>query len=128
MTASAVCSLSLDPPLLLVCIDRRSATLDAIRAHGRFVVNALAADQAETSAVFAGRTDQAARFARCAHRRLHGLPVLEGSVAWLTCQVHDLLSGGDHEIVVGQVVAHDRAPAEPLVWHAGTYRRLDTAA
>ena len=128
MTASAVCSLSLDPPLLLVCINQQSATLQAIRAHGSFAVNVLAADQDRTSSVFAGRTEQATRFAGTAHRPVHGAPVLDGSAAWLVCDVHDLLSGGDHTIVVGRVLAQGRTEHEPLVWHGGAYRRLDAAA
>ena len=128
MTASAVCSLSLDPPLLLVCINEQSATLRAIRAHGDFAVNVLASDQDRTSSVFAGRADQAARFAGTAHSQRHGVPVLDGSAAWLVCEVHDLLRGGDHTIVVGRVRAQDRTQREPLVWHGGAYRRLDAAA
>jgi flavin reductase (DIM6/NTAB) family NADH-FMN oxidoreductase RutF len=128
MTASAVCSLSLDPALLLVCIDQRSSTLTAVRAHGRFAVNVLAADQTEASRAFAGRGEQAGRFARARHRRQDGVPVLEDSAAWLVCDVHELLSGGDHTIVVGQVRRQGRTDREPLVWHGGGYRRLVAAA
>lgn len=128
MTASAVCSLSLDPPLLLVCIQQQSATLRAVRAHHRFAVNVLTVSQDDASRTFAGRSEQAGRFARTAHRPVHGVPVLDGTAAWLVCDVHDLLRGGDHTIVVGRVRDQDRTGAEPLVWHGGAYRRLNPAA
>lgn len=128
MTASSVCSLSLDPPLLLVWIDNRSVTLQAVATHGGFAVNVLAADQGATSALFASSSAHPERFSRTAHRHVGRSPVLDGAAAWLLCDVHDFLTGGDHTIVVGRVLDAGRDAQDPLVWHGGRYRRLSAAA
>jgi flavin reductase (DIM6/NTAB) family NADH-FMN oxidoreductase RutF len=125
-TASAVTSLSLDPPLLLVCFDRASVTLEAIRAHGAFAVNVLAAPQRHLSANFA-RRGLAAVWDDVAHRPgLTGSPRLEGVLAALECTVEERLPGGDHEIVIGRVqaVEADSDTAAPLLYWRGTYGTL----
>jgi flavin reductase (DIM6/NTAB) family NADH-FMN oxidoreductase RutF len=99
-TANAVTSLSLDPPLILVCFELSSLTLAAIREHGAFAVNVLAAGQKHLSAGFARRGLSAA----WDHVRHHrhgptGSPRIEGVLAILECTVEHRLPGGDHEIV-----------------------------
>ncbi len=102
-TANAVSSLSLDPPLILVCFDRASVTLDAIAAHGAFAVNVLGARQQHLSANFA-RRGLAAAWDGVRHRPgPTGSPRLDGVLASLECTVEHRLEGGDHEIVVGRV-------------------------
>src|ERR1700735_1616222 len=128
-TASAVTSLSLDPPLVLVCLDRTSLTLRAIRSHGAFVVNVLAAPQEHLSANFA-RRGLAAAWDGVRHRpRPTGSPRLDGVLASLECTVEHRLDGGDHEIVVGRVheVETGGAGGAPLLFWRGSYASLEVA-
>ena len=122
-TASAVSSLSLDPPLVLVCFDLGSLTLRAIRGHGAFAVNVLSAPQQQLSANFA-RRGLAAAWDGVRHRPgPTGSPRLDGVLAVLECTVENSLPGGDHEIVVGRV--HDvevaYGEAAPLLYWRGSY-------
>ena len=126
-TANAVTSLSLDPPLLLVCFDLSSATLQAIRSHGAFVVNVLGHRQRHLSANFA-RRGLAAAWDGVRHRRgPTGSPRLDGVIAVVECTVEHALPGGDHEIIVGRVrhVETDGDGAAPLVFWRGGYSSLD---
>ena len=129
-TANAVSSLSLDPPLLLVCFDLSSQTLAAIGTHGAFAVNILAAPQRELSANFA-RRGSAADWNDVPHvPGLTGSPRLYGVLAALECVVEHRLPGGDHEIVVGRVRAAHTSGGEgaPLLFWRGQYASLDDAA
>lgn len=122
-TANAVSSLSLDPPLVLVCFDRASLTLDAIRGHGSFVVNVLAAPQQQISANFA-RRGIAAAWDTIGHRPgLTGSPRLHGVLAAVECAVQHYLPGGDHEIVVGRVLEVETTDEDtaPLLFWRGSY-------
>jgi flavin reductase (DIM6/NTAB) family NADH-FMN oxidoreductase RutF len=128
-TASAVTSLSLDPPLILVCLDRASVTLAAISAHGAFAVNVLAARQQHLSAAFA-RRGLAAAWDGVRHRRGRtGSPRLDGVLASLECTVEHRVDGGDHEIVVGRVrdVETTAADIAPLLFWRGRYASLGRA-
>jgi flavin reductase (DIM6/NTAB) family NADH-FMN oxidoreductase RutF len=125
-TANAVSSLSLDPPLILVCFDRSSQTLEAVLAHGAFAVNVLGARQEHLSANFA-RRGLAAAWDGVRHRPGRtGSPRLHGVLATLECTVEHQLPGGDHEIVVGRVrdVETSAAEAPPLVFWRGRYAAL----
>ena len=125
-TANAVTSLSLDPPLVLACFDLGSLTLQAIRGHGSFVVNVLAAAQRHLSASFA-RRGFAAAWDGVHHRHgPTGSPRIEGVLAIMECTVEHCLPGGDHEIVVGRVrhVETGAGPAVPLVYFRGGYASL----
>ena len=125
-TASAVSSLSLDPPLVLVCFDRGSLTLKAVHAHGAFVINVLAAPQRHLSANFA-RRGVAAAWDEVPHRLgPTGSPRLDGVLAALECTVEHRLPGGDHEIVVGRVreVETGGEDAAPLLYWRGGYASL----
>jgi flavin reductase (DIM6/NTAB) family NADH-FMN oxidoreductase RutF len=126
-TANAVSSLSLDPPLVLVCFDRASLTLAAIRHHGAFVVNMLAAPQRHLSANFA-RRGFAAVWDGVRHRPgFSGSPRLHDVLAVLECTVEYRLPGGDHEIIVGRVrdVEVGEEGTAPLVYWRGGYALLD---
>jgi flavin reductase (DIM6/NTAB) family NADH-FMN oxidoreductase RutF len=125
-TANAVSSLSLEPPLVLVCFDRTSVTLRAVLAHGAFAVNVLAAPQRHLSANFARRGLSAA-WDEVAHRPgPTGSPRLAGVLAALECAVEHRLPGGDHEIIVGRVheVETGEADAAPLVFWRGGYASI----
>jgi flavin reductase (DIM6/NTAB) family NADH-FMN oxidoreductase RutF len=128
-TASAVTSLSLDPPLVLVCFDRSSLTLQAVRSHGAFVVNVLAAPQRHLSANFARRGPGAA-WDDIGHRPgPTGSPRLDGVLAALECTVRDSFPGGDHEIIVGHVheVETGGSNATPLLYWRGGYSSLGSS-
>jgi len=125
-TASAVTSLSLDPPLVLVCFDLGSVTLRAIRGHNAFAVNVLAAAQRHLSANFA-RRGLAAAWDEVRHRSgLTGSPRLEDVLAVMECTVEHSVPGGDHEIVIGRVrhAETGASPAAPLVYFRGSYTSL----
>ena len=125
-TASAVSSLSLDPALLLVCLTRDSETLRALRSHGRFAVNVLAAEQRELSARFARSGELASWDGVRFEPGSTGVPRLGGVLTTLECTLEELLAGGDHEIVVGRVreVAVSDGTLEPLLHWRGDYARL----
>jgi flavin reductase (DIM6/NTAB) family NADH-FMN oxidoreductase RutF len=128
-TANAVSSLSLDPTLVLVCFDRASLTLEAVRAHGAFVVNVLAAPQRHLSVNFAHR-GLAAAWEGVRHRPgPTGSPRLDGVLAALECTVEHRLPGGDHEIVVGRVREVETAEGDvaPLLYWRGAYASLGAA-
>lgn len=129
-TANAVSSLSLDPPLLLACFDRSSQTLTAIRAHGAFAVNVLAAPQEELSDNFARRGPDAGWDGVPHWPGLTGSPRLHGVLATLECTVEHRLPGGDHEIVVGRVrdAQAGDAGAAPLLFWRGRYASLGDVA
>jgi flavin reductase (DIM6/NTAB) family NADH-FMN oxidoreductase RutF len=123
LTANAVCSLSLEPLLLLVCFDNEARTLPVVRATGRFGVNVLAAGQQELARLFASKAPEAAKFAGVEHAVHDGIPVIEGVLAWVGCRLERLVPGGDHTIGIGAVTAAEFAgEAEPLLWYRGVYR------
>jgi 3-hydroxy-9,10-secoandrosta-1,3,5(10)-triene-9,17-dione monooxygenase reductase component len=122
MTTNAVSSLSLEPVLLLVCFESSSRTLPVVRETGRFAVNVLAAGQEELARTFASKRVPAEKFAGAAHREARGLPVLDGALAWLACDLRALHPGGDHVIAVGEVGEMGaREDGEPLLWVGGGY-------
>jgi flavin reductase (DIM6/NTAB) family NADH-FMN oxidoreductase RutF len=112
MTASAVASLSLDPTLLLVCVNSNLTTHEAIEASRRFVVNVLGEGQDDLALAFARRSED--KFAGVALRPGHDLPVLEDAIAYFVCDVHERFPGGDHSIFTGLVrecgAVHGRRP------------------
>jgi 3-hydroxy-9,10-secoandrosta-1,3,5(10)-triene-9,17-dione monooxygenase reductase component len=126
MTANAVASLSLDPLLVMVGFELQSRTLVAVRQSGLFAVNVLASDQEDVSQVFAGKQPEAEKFAGCAYGERLGVPVIDGALAWLCCQVDAVHPGGDHVIVVGNVLDMGGNGGEPLLFYGGDYRRLDS--
>jgi 3-hydroxy-9,10-secoandrosta-1,3,5(10)-triene-9,17-dione monooxygenase reductase component len=123
-TANAVSSLSLDPPMMLACLDRGSRTLTSARAQGRFGVNALAAGQAEIARRFSGKHPEAEKWSGIKWTEHRGLPRLDGALLWVACELRDLIDGGDHLILTGNVLAVEAAEAHPLLFHRGAYRDL----
>jgi flavin reductase (DIM6/NTAB) family NADH-FMN oxidoreductase RutF len=123
MTANAVCSLSLEPLLLLVCFDNAARTLPVVRATERFGVNVLAAGQQELAKLFASKAPEAEKFAGVDHTVHDGVPVIEGVLAWVGCTLEELIPGGDHTIGIGAVTAAEFSrEARPLLWYRGEYR------
>ena len=121
-TTNALTSLSLDPPLVLVALDRGSNTLAAALASGRFCVNVLASCQEEIARRFATKTSGVEKLAGVPHELVDGVPVLGGALAWLACELEQDLPGGDHVILVGRPVeASVDQDAQPLVFFGGRY-------
>jgi flavin reductase (DIM6/NTAB) family NADH-FMN oxidoreductase RutF len=123
-TANAVTSLSLDPPMMLACLDRGSRTLTSVRAQGRFGVNALAAGQKELARRFAGKEGEAEKWESVEWSESEELPRLPGALMWVACELRDLIDGGDHLILTGNVLAAESRQGEPLLFHHGAYRDL----
>ena len=122
VTVSAFSSLSLDPPLVLVCIDRNAASHDVFGRAGRFVVNVLSEDQEGVSNSFASRAEDKFETTKW-HEGVLGVPILDGSLGVVECLLHDSLPGGDHTIFVGRVVASSTSEGKPLLYGQGGYRR-----
>jgi flavin reductase (DIM6/NTAB) family NADH-FMN oxidoreductase RutF len=122
-TASSVTSLSLDPPLVLVCV-AKTASIHPVLANGRpFAVNVLACGQEKLADRFGGRG--ADRFAGGEFRLDRpGPPLLDGAVCQIRCEPHACIDGGDHSIVVGRVVWTATPGGDPLVYAARAFHRL----
>jgi 3-hydroxy-9,10-secoandrosta-1,3,5(10)-triene-9,17-dione monooxygenase reductase component len=121
MTANALCSLSLDPLLALVCFDNDARTLPIVRDAARFAVNVLNSDQEELAGVFASKLPESEKLDAVGHRLEAGLPIIHGSLAWATCELRELIPGGDHTIAIGEVTSMGLGDGEPLVWYGGRY-------
>jgi flavin reductase (DIM6/NTAB) family NADH-FMN oxidoreductase RutF len=128
-TATAVTSVSLDPPLLLACLSRGSRTLAVIRAMAFFGVHLLSEDQRPSARAFAERgTGPGAKFAGVSWELRHGVPVLTDSLAWAVCRLACAQPMGDHELVVGQLVQTHVTDRMPLLWHGRRFWRLAASA
>ena len=125
-TVSAFSSLSLDPPLVLIALSRSSDLLPLLDEAPRFGVNVLAAGQ-EAVGFACGRKGPD-KLSKVAWTEERALPRLDGTAAWVACEVHDVLPGGDHVIVIGRVIACDAEELEPLVYHRRGIHRLGERA
>jgi flavin reductase (DIM6/NTAB) family NADH-FMN oxidoreductase RutF len=122
LTTNAITSVSLEPLLLLVCFDNTSRTLPAVREARRFAVNVLRAGQEELARVFASKRVAHKKFEAATHMVAHGVPVLDGALAWLACDLEAMHPAGDHTIGIGAITHMDADPdGEPLVWFRGEY-------
>jgi 3-hydroxy-9,10-secoandrosta-1,3,5(10)-triene-9,17-dione monooxygenase reductase component len=123
MTVTAFSSLSLDPPLILVCIGNAASIAPSLAQATHFAVHMLAADQESLARKFAEKDGD--RFGGLTSRRgIEDLPLLEGVLATLQCRVAARHPGGDHEIVVGEVLDATSHHGEPLLYFRGQYGRL----
>ena len=123
-TASAVGSLSLEPMLILVCLDRGSRTLRSVQEAGRFGVDVLAAGQEPIARQFSTKADEPDKWEGVEWTEREGIPALDGSVLWVACELQDVLMGGDHVILTGAVTDLEGRGGEPLIHHRGAYRGL----
>jgi flavin reductase (DIM6/NTAB) family NADH-FMN oxidoreductase RutF len=121
MTANALCSLSLEPLLALVCFENQARTLPIVREAGRFGVNILASGQEELARVFASKLPEAEKLEGVDHHFDAGVPVIDGALAWAACELRELIAGGDHTIAIGEVVAMGLGGGRPLLWYSGRY-------
>ncbi|HEX8618512.1 MAG TPA: flavin reductase family protein [Thermoanaerobaculia bacterium] len=123
MTVASFASLSLHPPLVLVCIEKSVKTHDAIAGAGAFGVSILAQTQQAVSGKFASKRDD--KFDGVSVRRGElNVPLIEGATCTLECRLHTQLSGGDHTIFVGEVVDAQTTEDAPLVYYRSAYREL----
>ncbi|HEV2235260.1 MAG TPA: flavin reductase family protein [Ktedonobacterales bacterium] len=126
ITVNAFTSVSLEPPLVLVCVERRSYAHDLITASGIFAVNLLSAEQADVSRCFAGRSEQ--KFARfcgvTTHDEVTGAPVFDQCAGFVDCRLEAVYPGGDHSIFLGRVVALGGDDVPPLLYYRGKYGQL----
>ena len=123
MTASSVASVSLDPPLLLVSVDRRHEMHEAMQAAQHFVLNVLAADQEAVSRRFAGTDEDRFDDIRY-HENTRGIPVLDGVVASIECLKQGAVPAGDHTVFFGLVVGGSVTDRHPLFYYRGGYSSL----
>lgn len=124
LTANAIASVSLRPPLVLACVERGADTHDALRAAGCFSINILAADDTDLARRCAGDHGPAKFEGIPHHMESSGAPVLDQALAWVDCRVHAEHDGGDHTIFVGVVLAAGAGKGEPLLYHRGRFVRL----
>lgn len=130
MTASAVSSVSLEPPLVLVCVDRDAVMATRAVDAGFFALSFLSEDQSELASAFAdpARTEGDAEFVGVAtYPRATGAPVLEGNVGWVDCRIWSVTDGGDHLVVLGEVVALGADNDRPLLYYRGSYGEFRAA-
>jgi flavin reductase (DIM6/NTAB) family NADH-FMN oxidoreductase RutF len=130
MTVSAFFSVSLAPPLVAVCLDRKAATLGLIAQSGRFAVNVLSAAQSQLSDRFAAKDNEPTRFDGVALDAVEaaGSPLISGAVLHLDCELTASHDAGDHVLCVGEVgvaIIHEGAP---LIYHAHGYHLLTPLA
>ncbi|MCL6575424.1 flavin reductase family protein [Kyrpidia sp.] len=123
MTANSFTSVSLDPPLILVSVDRRARTHELIREAGRFGVSILREEQEGVSRHFAGKPDPAVA-AALEYEWPEDIPVLAGSLAQIACRLWAEYDGGDHTLYVGEVLYLAANEGRPLLFFQGRYRRL----
>ena len=123
-TAGAVSSLSLEPPMMLACLDLGSRTLEAVRDSGRFGVNVLAADREDLAHRFSTKEHPTVKWDGVEWSERAGAPWIEGTVARATCELSDLHDGGDHVIATGPVVELQAIGGDPLVFWGGAYHGL----
>ena len=129
MTANAFSSVSLEPPLVLVCVDNNAEFLKVIREAKKFAVNFLSEEQKSASDWFAGKgRDAEDQFADIPFEAgENGAPLLTGTLASLECETHEELPGGDHVIVIGRVtkITAEDTMRPPLLFYGGAYRKMD---
>lgn len=114
-TVSAFCSLSMEPPMVMVALNRGSDTLRALEVSGRFGVNVLGSRNADLAMQFARKGP--GKFDGVRWTPTHGVPRIDTSPGWIACDVAGFADGGDHLIISGNVVGADLQHSEPLTYH-----------
>jgi 3-hydroxy-9,10-secoandrosta-1,3,5(10)-triene-9,17-dione monooxygenase reductase component len=123
-TANAVSSLSLEPMLMLACLDRGSRTLPAVQAANRFGVNVLHAGQEAVARAFATKAPVADKWEGVDWSEREGVPAIDDALVWVACDLRDVIAGGDHVIITGEVTGLETSEGDPLIFHQGRYRSL----
>jgi len=133
ITVNALSSVSLDPPLVMVALDRRRFLTPIVRTTGRYAVNVLSEAQQSLSDCFAGAPVEPGRDAFCGvswHDGPTGLPLIDGAIANLECSVVETFSAGDHDLFIGRVdtLANNLHHPMPLLYYRRRYLRIERAA
>jgi flavin reductase (DIM6/NTAB) family NADH-FMN oxidoreductase RutF len=124
MTVSAFCSVSLEPPLVLACVDHAASIHAQLAAAAWFGVSILAADQETTARRFAD-PDRGSMDSVSHHRGEHGMALVDGAIAHLECRVTERLEAGDHTILIARVEGAAVNDGEPLIYYRGGYAKLE---
>lgn len=128
MTSNSFVSVSLEPPLVLVCVSANSRMNQVLDASGSFGVSVLRADQSAVAKHFASRSRPfgAEGFKGVDYYPGHWTeaPLLAGAIAWLECSIHEIRSAGDHFIYIGRVLALSQRRGDPLAFHGGAFDQL----
>jgi flavin reductase (DIM6/NTAB) family NADH-FMN oxidoreductase RutF len=123
MTASSFTSVSLDPPLVLVCVDHKASVMQHLRSSEHVGINILSEEQSELSTRFARRGED--RFDKiewtAGH---HGVPVISGVLASFECRIDRIVDAGDHAIVIAEVLRAEYRDGRPLVYFGSGYHKL----
>lgn len=123
MTATSFASLSLDPPLVVVCLEKESHTLAAVAAARSFAVNVLAFDQEEAARAFARAGVKP--FDRIGYSTArNGAALIQGALAWIECDVTEIIPMGDHDVVIGEVERCETTEGSPLIYFDRDYRAI----
>jgi flavin reductase (DIM6/NTAB) family NADH-FMN oxidoreductase RutF len=123
LTVNSFSSVSLDPPLILICLGHAIAAIDVFRQSRHFGLSVLRADQRELSERFATRLDD--RFESLAWRRGGtGVPLLDGALATIECQTVHQVTAGDHDVFIGEMLCASAHDGDPLIYFASDYGRL----
>jgi flavin reductase (DIM6/NTAB) family NADH-FMN oxidoreductase RutF len=129
MTANAIASISVDPPLMMASVARKAETHGAIIGSHAFAISILAEDQQALAECFAQPTTASKLTGFCGaswQEAETGSPVLEGALAFFDCRLTERFDGGDHTMFLGEIVAAGfREDAEPLLWYASGYHHLE---
>lgn len=127
LTVSAVSSVSADPPLVLICINRKSPALSALDVNGTFAVSLLGVENRAYAETFSGRPREGKPFDFDNHDWREGdtgLPLVTDATAVFECETHESLDAGTHRIFIGRVIAAHKGDAEPLVYCNRAFRRI----
>jgi flavin reductase (DIM6/NTAB) family NADH-FMN oxidoreductase RutF len=124
LTASSFCSVSLDPPLVLVCVDNRLGARRAIEERGLFAVSVLAESQESVSRQFASRGIDKFSGVELSSGTT-GVPLVSGALCHIECRLAAAHPAGDHTIFVGEVLRLEARPGRPLLYHESAYHRLE---
>jgi flavin reductase (DIM6/NTAB) family NADH-FMN oxidoreductase RutF len=132
MTANAIASISVDPPLMMASVARKAETHGAIIGSHAFAISVLSAGQRELAECFAQPTTavKLTRFCDATwHEAESGSPILDGALAYFDCRLVERFDGRDHTMFLGEIAAAGyREDAEPLLWYASAYHRLGSPA
>jgi len=133
ITVNALSSVSLEPPLVMVALDRRRFLTPIVRAAGRYAVSVLSEEQQALSDCFAGAPVEPGRDAFCGaawHAGPTGLPLIDGAIATLECSVVETFSAGDHDLFIGRVdsLESEGQHPMPLLYYRRRYLRIQRAA
>ena len=123
ITVSAFCSVSLQPPMVLICIEKTAGSHPEVKKSAIFVVNILCEGEADISELFASSRSEKFDIVKW-HPGIEGVPVLDGALATLECRVKFSYHGGDHSIFVGEVEKVTAADGKPLTYFRGEYGRF----